>query len=282
MCEKNESREFCCLTYCRTSRTNDDKVGGWNSLVDFVVVKMDDFDVVLGMEFLLEHQKGLTRDKLTFMAIPLDPLKNLGETGPKDILCVLEKYRDVILDSLPKSLSPRRMIDHEIELVPRAKPPAKNAYHLRSGYYQVRIAEEDKPRTTCVTRYRAFEFLVMRFSLTNAPATFCTLMNQVFHEYLDKFVVVYLDNIVVNSSTMEEHRDHLQKSVAELEWKKGRLLHYMTGQYQNHSRSYAPSSAAFDGLKQVMMKGSILRIADVTKPFEVETDAFDYALGDVL
>ena len=64
------------------------------------------------------------------MAIPLDPLKNLGETGPKDILCVLEKYRDVILDSLPKSLPSRRMIDHEIELVPGAKPPAKNAYRM--------------------------------------------------------------------------------------------------------------------------------------------------------
>ncbi|TYK22018.1 RNA-directed DNA polymerase-like protein [Cucumis melo var. makuwa] len=113
---------------------------------------------------------------------------------------------------------------------------------LRSGYYQVRIAEGDEPKTTCVTRYGAFEFLVMPFGLTNAPATFCTLMNQVFHEYLDKFVVVYLDDIVVYSTTMEEHRDHLQKSVAELAWKKGRLLRYATGQCRNQSRSYAPSS----------------------------------------
>ncbi|KAL0545732.1 hypothetical protein IC582_015623 [Cucumis melo] len=82
---------------------------------------------------------------------------------------------------------------------------------LRSGYYQVRIAEGDEPKTTCVTRYGAFEFLIMPFGLTNAPSTFCTLMNQVFYEYLDKFVVVYLDDIVVYSTTMEEHRDHLQK-----------------------------------------------------------------------
>ena len=82
---------------------------------------------------------------------------------------------------------------------------------LRSGYYQVRIAKEDEPKTTCVTRYGAFEFLVMPFGLTNASATFCTLMNQVFHEYLDKFVVVYLDDIVVYSSTLEEHKDHLKR-----------------------------------------------------------------------
>ncbi|KAL0294877.1 UNVERIFIED_CONTAM: RNA-directed DNA polymerase [Sesamum calycinum] len=64
---------------------------------------------------------------------------------------------------------------------------------LRSGYYQVRIAEGDGPKTTCVTRYGSFEFL---FGLTNAPATFCTLMNRVFQPFLDKFFVVYLDDIV--------------------------------------------------------------------------------------
>ena len=81
---------------------------------------------------------------------------------------------------------------------------------LRSGYYQVRIKEGDEAKTTCVTRYGSFEFLVMPFGLTNAPATFCTLMNEVFHEYLDKFVVVYLDDIVVFSSSLEEHVQHLK------------------------------------------------------------------------
>ena len=64
---------------------------------------------------------------------------------------------------------------------------------LQSGYYQLRIIEGDEPNTTCVTRYEAFGFLVMPFGLTNTPATFCTLMNQVFHEYLDQFIVVYLN-----------------------------------------------------------------------------------------
>ena len=82
--------------------------------------------------------------------------------------------------------------------------------NLRSDYHQVRISEGDGPKTTCVTRYGAFEFLVMPFGLTNAPATFCTLMNQVFHDYLDKFVVIYLDDIMVYSSSLEEHEKHLR------------------------------------------------------------------------
>ncbi|TYK25834.1 uncharacterized protein E5676_scaffold436G00420 [Cucumis melo var. makuwa] len=392
---------------------------------------MDDFDVVLGMEFLLEHQvipmpfakclvitgptpsvvqtdlrqpdglkmisamqlkKGLSQDEPTFMAIPLNSSENSGETVPKEIMRVLEKYRDVMLDSLPKSLPPRRMIDHEIELVPGAKLPAKNAYrmappelaelrkqldellnagfirpakapygpqffsrrrkmgvydYLRSGYYQVRIAEGDEPKTICVTRYGAFEFLVMPFGLTNAPATFCTLMNQVFHEYLDKFVVVYLDDIMVYSTTMEEHRDHLQKVFQKLKENQlyvkrekcsfaqerinflghviecGRIgieegkiaairdwampksvleLHSFLG-LVNYYRRFVEGflkrasrltellkkdvnwnwdlecQAAFDGLKQAMMEGPLIGIADVTKPFEVETDASNYALG---
>ncbi|GJY73397.1 transposon ty3-I gag-pol polyprotein [Tanacetum coccineum] len=82
---------------------------------------------------------------------------------------------------------------------------------LRSGYYQVRIAEGDEAKTTCVTRYGSYEFLVMPFGLTNAPATFFTLMNKLFHLFLDNFVVVYLDGIVVYSHTLEEHVLHLKQ-----------------------------------------------------------------------
>ena len=68
---------------------------------------------------------------------------------------------------------------------------------LWSGYWQVRIAAGDEGKTTYVTRYGSYEFLVMPFRLTNVPATFCNLMNDVLFDYLDAFVVVYLNDIVV-------------------------------------------------------------------------------------
>ena len=81
---------------------------------------------------------------------------------------------------------------------------------LRSGYWQVRVAEGDEAKTTCVTRYGSFEFLVMPFGLTNAPATFCNLMNDVLFDFLDSFVVVYLDDIVIYSPTLQDHVVHLE------------------------------------------------------------------------
>ena len=68
---------------------------------------------------------------------------------------------------------------------------------LRSGYYQVRIAKGDESKTACVTKYGSYEFLVMLFGLTNASATFCTLMNKALEPFLDPFVVVYMNDIVV-------------------------------------------------------------------------------------
>ena len=69
--------------------------------------------------------------------------------------------------------------------------------YLRSGYHQLRIREEDVPKTAFQTRYRHFEFDVVPFGLTNAPGVFMNLMNSVFREYLDKFVQVLLDDILI-------------------------------------------------------------------------------------
>jgi hypothetical protein len=79
---------------------------------------------------------------------------------------------------------------------------------LRSRYHQVRIKDEDINKTTFRTRYGHYEFTVVLFGLSNAPVVFMSLMNGVFREYLDKFVIVFLDDILVYSRTEEEHEQH--------------------------------------------------------------------------
>jgi hypothetical protein len=80
---------------------------------------------------------------------------------------------------------------------------------LCSGYHQIKIRAEDIPKTAFSTRYVLYEYLVISFGLTNVLAHFMYLMNSVFMEELDKFIVVFIDNIFVYSESMEEHEEHL-------------------------------------------------------------------------
>jgi hypothetical protein len=80
---------------------------------------------------------------------------------------------------------------------------------LRSGYHQLKVRECDIPKNAFVSRYGLYKFMMLSFGLTNAPAYFMYMMNKVFMEYLDKFVVVFIDDILVYSRNEEEHEGHL-------------------------------------------------------------------------
>ena len=113
-----------------------------------------------------------------------------------------------------KNKYPLPRIDECLDRLAGAKVFSK--LDLRAGYHQILVAPEDVPKTAFRTRYGSFEFRVLPFGLTNAPATFQALMNTVFSDLLDTCVVVYLDDILVYSSSEEEHEQHLEAVLARL------------------------------------------------------------------
>ncbi|WVZ84310.1 hypothetical protein U9M48_031357 [Paspalum notatum var. saurae] len=126
---------------------------------------------------------------------------------------------------------------------------------LRSGYYQIKIREEDIPKTAFSTRYGLYEYLVMSFGLTNAPAFFMYMMNSVFMNELDKFVVVFIDDILIYSKNEEEHEEHLRIELTRL----------------REHKLYAKFSKCAFWLKEVSFLGHILSVKGVAvDPSKVE------------
>jgi hypothetical protein len=113
---------------------------------------------------------------------------------------------------------------------------------LRSRYHQLKVQECDISKIAFILRYGLYEYTVMSFGLTNAPAYFMYLMNKVFMEYLDKFVVVFIDDILVYSRSEEEHKDHLRLVLQKL---------------RDH-KLYAKLSKCEFWLKQVAFLGHII------------------------
>ncbi|GBG78917.1 hypothetical protein CBR_g28631 [Chara braunii] len=120
-------------------------------------------------------------------------------------MCI--NYRDLNAITV-KNAEPLPCIDDLLDRVQGCKYYTK--LDLKSGYHQIAIRPEDQHKTTFQTRYGLYEFVVMPFGLCNAPGTFQHAMNRIFHDHLDKFVVVYLDDILIFSKSAQEHAKHVE------------------------------------------------------------------------
>ncbi|GKF10763.1 putative reverse transcriptase domain-containing protein [Tanacetum coccineum] len=151
------------------------------------------------------------------------------EKGLEDVPTVRD-FLEVFLEDLP-GLPPTRQVEFQIDFVPGTTPVARVPYpseliddlfdqlqgssvyskiDLRSGYHQLRFCDEDILKTAFRTRYGHYEFQVMPLGLTNALAVFMDLMNRVCKPYLDKFMIVFIDDILIYSKSEGEHAKHLR------------------------------------------------------------------------
>nr|GFC27344.1 putative reverse transcriptase domain-containing protein [Tanacetum cinerariifolium] len=153
---------------------------------------------------------------------------------------------------------------------------------LRSGYHQVRIREKDIPITAFRTRYGHFEFQVMPFGLTNAPAIFMDLMNRVCKPYLDKFVIVFIDDILVYSKNREEHGEHLRIILDLLKKEKLYAKFSKCDFWLDSVQFLAHEDAAFQRLKRELCSAPILSLPDGPDDFVVYCDASLNGLGSIL
>ncbi|GKD31360.1 putative reverse transcriptase domain-containing protein [Tanacetum coccineum] len=168
---------------------------------------------------------------------------------------------------------------------------------MRSGYHQLWVHKEDIPKRAFRTRYGHYEFQVMSFGLTNAPAVFIDLINRVCKPYLDKFVIVFIDNILLYSKNKKEHEEHL-KAILEL-LKKEKLSCWVLPKIHRRISKIAKSmtkltqkgvkfdwddkaEAAFQLIKQKLCSAPILALLEGSKDFIVYCNASIKGLGVVL
>nr|GEX02281.1 retrotransposon protein, putative, Ty3-gypsy subclass [Tanacetum cinerariifolium] len=142
---------------------------------------------------------------------------------------------------------------------------------LRSGYHQLRVKEQDIPKTAFRNRYGHYEFLVMSFGLTNASVVFMDLINRIFYEYLDKFIIVFIDDILVYFKTKEKHEEHLRQVVF--------LGHIVSADGITMDPT---KEKIFEELKKRLVSARILTLPSGSGGLQIYSDASKKGLGCVL
>ena len=184
--------------------------------VDFVI------ELHLGMSRISMTPHRMAPVELQELKVQLQELLERGfirsSTSPWGALVLFAKKKDKTLRMcinyrqlnkvMIKNQYPLPRIDDLFDQLKGAQFYSK--IDLRTGYHQLRVKEANIPKTIFRTRYGHFEFIVMPFGLTNAPVAFMDLMQRVFQPYLDQFVVVFMDDILIYSQSKEEHEDHLR------------------------------------------------------------------------
>nr|GEU33238.1 putative reverse transcriptase domain-containing protein [Tanacetum cinerariifolium] len=208
--------------------------------INLMPIELGTFDVIIGMDWLVKHDVVIVYGEKVVRILygnkMLTVESDKGVSRLKVISCIKALPWAAPVARAPYRLASSEMKELSVQLQellekgfihPSSSPwgaPGLSVYSkidMRSGYHQLCIKEEDIPITAFRTRYGHFEFQVMPFGLTNAPAVFIDLMNRVCKTYLDKFVIVFIDDILVYSKEEEEHGRYL-KIILEL-LKKERL-----------------------------------------------------------
>ncbi|GJU64451.1 putative reverse transcriptase domain-containing protein [Tanacetum coccineum] len=224
------------------------------------------FDVIIGIDWLSDHKAEIIcHEKVVRM--PLLDGKVLRVLGEKPE----EKMRQLM------SAKANEKKQKEIVVV-KDFPEFFLKIDLRSGYHQLRVHEDDILKTAFRTHYGHFEFIVMPFGLTNAPTVFMDLMNRVCRPYLDKFVIVFIDDILIYSKIREEH--FLAHVI------NGNGIHVDPSKIKVVKNWKAPRTLseenAFQTLKDKLCNALILALPDGLEDFVVYCDASGLGLGCVL
>ncbi|GAU41290.1 hypothetical protein TSUD_374150 [Trifolium subterraneum] len=187
-------------------------------------VKLEEIPVVSGFsDVFLEDISDLPPEREVEFGIDLVPGTSPISMAPYRMsaseLNELKKQHEELLEK--KFIRPSVSPWGAPVLLVKKKEGSMSKIDLRSGYHQIRVKTEDVPKTAFRTRYGHYEYTVMPFGVTNAPGVFMEYMNRIFHSFLDKFVVVFIDDILVYSKSEEEHKEHLRIVLQVLKEKNG-------------------------------------------------------------